>query len=70
MDRCITLRNGVEMPRVGLGTFKVSPAEVNLTVHAALVAGLRHIDTATIYKNHEAIGKAIKAVPRSEVCPS
>lgn len=67
--RTIALRNGVELPRVGLGTFRSTAAEAAIAVHAALGAGLRHIDTASIYKNQEAIGKALKtsSVPRDQV---
>lgn len=67
--RTLALRNGVDLPRVGLGTFRSSAAEVVSAVHAALGCGLRHIDTASIYKNQEAIGKALKtsSVPREQV---
>jgi diketogulonate reductase-like aldo/keto reductase len=47
----IELRNGVKLPRCGLGTFKASGPEVVSAVEAALKAGIRHIDTAQIYKN-------------------
>ena len=68
MDRTLVLRNGVEMPRIGLGTFK-SSADVGIAVQAALSCGLRAIDTASIYKNQEAVGRAVHAsgVPRAEV---
>lgn len=67
--RTLALRNGVDLPRVGLGTFRSSAAEVVSAVHAALGCGLRHIDTASIYKNQEAIGRALKTsnVPREQV---
>ena len=50
LPRNLVLSNGVELPAVGLGTFKASPADVKVAVHAALQAGIRAIDTAAIYK--------------------
>lgn len=47
----ITLRHGVKLPRCGLGTFKAAGSEVVAAVVAALHSGIRHIDTAQIYKN-------------------
>lgn len=66
----ITLAGGVELPRVGLGTFKAGGAELRAAVHAALAAGIRHIDTAAIYKNQDEIAAALwdeARVPRDEV---
>eukprot|EP00198_Chlamydomonas_reinhardtii_P010093 XP_001699430.1 aldo-keto-reductase-like protein [Chlamydomonas reinhardtii] len=51
LPRTITLRNGVELPTVGLGTFKAGGDEARGAVLAALKAGIRHIDTASIYKD-------------------
>lgn len=65
-----TLHNGVKMPWLGLGVFKVEDgAEVVHSVKAALEAGYRSIDTAAIYGNEEGVGKAIaeSAVPREEL---
>ncbi|GFH31692.1 glyoxal reductase, partial [Haematococcus lacustris] len=64
----IQLRNGVALPTVGLGTFKASGQELVTAVQAALAVGIRHIDTAEIYKNQEQIMQGIRAagVPRSE----
>lgn len=61
MQRTIALSNGVEMPRVGLGTFKAQGADVQTAVRAALAAGIRHFDTASIYKNQTDIAEALKA---------
>jgi len=69
LERTIRLRNGVEIPRIGLGTFRSNSEQVLEAVSFALAAGIRHIDTASIYKNQEAIGSAIRAsgVLRSQV---
>ncbi len=65
----IKLNNGVLMPIVGLGTFRSKNEEVYQAVLDAFEAGYRHIDTAMIYGNEEAIGKAIKDsnIPREEL---
>lgn len=57
------------MPALGLGTFKSRGTDVAGAVTAALEAGYRHIDTASIYKNEAEIACALAAsgVPRSEV---
>lgn len=77
MERRITdisgtfqLRNGVEMPYLGLGTYQSdNDAEVIQAVCTALEHGYRHIDTASIYKNEEGVGLGLQksGVPRKEV---
>lgn len=66
-----TLRNGVKMPYLGLGTYKsdTDGNEVADVVKVALELGYRHIDTASVYKNETGIGKGIKesTVPREEL---
>ncbi|MFJ3037174.1 MULTISPECIES: hypothetical protein [Streptomyces] len=47
----ITLNNGVVMPKLGLGLFQMSDAEVTETVPAALEVGYRLIDTASRHYN-------------------
>lgn len=55
------LNNGVEIPVLGFGTWKVAGGEeAYQAVLAALKAGYRHIDTAAIYQNEESVGRAIK----------
>ena len=64
-----TLNNGVEMPQLGFGVFLVPPDEVVAPVRAALDAGYRLIDTATLYGNEEGVGRAIaeSGVARDEL---
>ena len=64
-----TLNNGVAMPMVGLGVWQASDEETVQAVHWALEAGYRHIDTAKIYGNEAAVGRAIKSAsaPRKDV---
>lgn len=56
-----TLANGVEMPLIGYGTFRMKDHDVAYKgVSQALELGYRHLDTAAIYDNEEAVGRAIK----------
>lgn len=65
----IILNNGVEMPLVGYGLFKVDPKESERCVRDALSVGYRMIDTAQFYANEEQVGKAIaeSGIPREEI---
>ncbi|HLP79568.1 MAG TPA: aldo/keto reductase [Acidobacteriota bacterium] len=65
----IKLNNGVQMPQLGLGTWQASDHEIEQSLVWAFEEGYRHIDTAKIYGNEEAIGRAIKksGIPRSEL---
>lgn len=65
-----TLANGVKMPWLGLGVWRVEEgAEVETAVKMALRHGYRSIDTAALYANEAGVGKAIResGVPREEV---
>jgi len=65
----LTLKNGVEMPALGLGVFQTPPEETRAAVEAALSAGYRHIDTAAAYGNERQVGEALRSsgLDRSEV---
>jgi diketogulonate reductase-like aldo/keto reductase len=67
---CTTLNDGLKMPWLGFGVFKVNDGEeVENAVKSALETGYRHIDTAALYGNERGVGKAIRAsgVPREEI---
>jgi len=69
-DSKIKLNNGVEIPVVGFGVFRMKEGEeVESSVESAIRVGYRHIDTAMIYGNEEGVGRAIKnsSVPREEL---
>ncbi len=53
--------NGAEIPALGFGVFRMSDEEVERVVPAALEAGFRHFDTAQIYRNEAALGRALQA---------
>jgi diketogulonate reductase-like aldo/keto reductase len=56
----LNLNNGTQIPCVGYGTFR-TPADVaEKAVADAIKVGYRHIDTAAVYGNEEAVGKGIK----------
>src|ERR1700724_3219310 len=65
----VALNDEAQMPVLGLGVAKLSDAETESSVVAALEAGCRLIDTAAAYGNEEAVGRAIAAsgVPRDEL---
>jgi 2,5-diketo-D-gluconate reductase B len=50
---------GINLPRLGLGTFRMQGDACRAAVESALALGYRHIDTAEMYGNEEAIGRAI-----------
>ena len=56
----VVLNNGVEMPLLGFGVFQINdPEECETSVYEALQTGYRLIDTAALYLNEEAVGRAI-----------
>ncbi|HII4440716.1 TPA: aldo/keto reductase [Clostridium perfringens] len=61
LNSTITLNNGIEMPRVGLGVFRVeNSSELVNAVKVAIKNGYRSIDGAAIYGNEEAMGEGIR----------
>jgi 2,5-diketo-D-gluconate reductase B len=52
---------GISLPRLGLGTFRLQGDPCRAAVESALALGYRHIDTAEMYGNEEAVGAAIAA---------
>ena len=66
----VCLNNGVQMPLEGFGVFQVpDAAECERAVSDALEVGYRLIDTAAVYMNEEAVGKAIRSsgIPRKDL---
>ncbi len=64
----ITTR-GLRMPKLGLGTWRMKGDECREAVERALSLGYRHLDTAEMYGNEEAVGAALAGarLPRSDV---
>lgn len=66
----LTLNTGNTIPQLGLGVFKIDDeAECERVVLDALELGYRHIDTAMIYRNEAAVGRALaqSGIPRDEL---
>ena len=65
----LTLNTGDSIPQLGLGVFKVDDDICEQIVLDALEVGYRHIDTAMIYRNEAAVGRAIakSGIPRDEL---
>lgn len=65
----VRLNSGYTMPIMGLGTYSLSDEECYASVTALLEAGGRLIDTAYMYHNEAAVGRAVRdsGVPREEV---
>lgn len=63
------LNDGLKIPTVGFGTWKISDAEAPVLIEGALAAGYRSIDTASIYGNESGVGQgiALSGINRSEV---
>lgn len=59
--KTLPLLDGDAIPALGLGTWLSSADDVYEAVRYAISIGYRHIDTAWIYFNEEAVGRAIRA---------
>ena len=61
--------NGANIPAIGLGTFTLGGEQATRLVAGAIEAGYRHIDTAAMYDNEEAVGAGLRAggVDRDEL---
>lgn len=58
----VTLNNGLKMPLVGYGVFRVPEGEdLAEAVKTAIAKGYRSIDTAQVYRNEESVGRGIRA---------
>ncbi|MGJ5756345.1 diketogulonate reductase-like aldo/keto reductase [Streptomyces puniciscabiei] len=64
-----TLSNGVEIPKLGLGTWFIDDDKAADAVRAAVQIGYRNIDTAQAYGNERGVGEGVRTsgVPREEL---
>ena len=70
MHPTVRLRGGTEMPVLGLGVWQMAAGrETEQAVEWALEAGYRLVDTASLYRNEESVGAALRrsGLPRDEV---
>ncbi len=66
----MVLKNGLSIPDIGYGTWKIEEESLAAAcVKTALQTGYRHIDTATVYGNEEAVGRGIREsfIPREDI---
>ena len=62
LNETFTLNNGVTIPAVGYGTWRIYNADASVAVFKdALDVGYRHLDTAAFYENEKSLGEAIEA---------
>jgi 2,5-diketo-D-gluconate reductase A len=56
----VSLEGGGRMPLLGFGTWQLKGEDATSATAAALAAGYRHVDTATIYGNEAEVGRAVQ----------
>jgi len=68
-EETYTLSNGVQIPKLGLGTWFIEEANAAKAVCDAIQVGYRHFDTAQAYGNEHGVGKGIRSfgIPREEL---
>ena len=68
-DQTLTLSGGSKIPLLGFGTWQIKGDDAVRATAAALEAGYRHLDTATVYGNEAEVGRALaeSGVGRDEV---
>jgi len=69
LEEVYTLNNGVQVPKIGFGTWMIDNETTKQAVKDALEIGYRHIDTAQAYGNEQGVGEAINTsnLDRSEI---
>lgn len=69
LEETFTLSNGVEIPKLGLGTWRIPDADAGRVVEEAIRVGYRHFDTAQAYANERGVGAGLRAsgVSRDEI---
>lgn len=69
IDEKYKLSNGVEIPKIGLGTWFIEDDEVETVIKRAVKIGYRLFDTASVYGNEAGVGQGIKncGIPRDKL---
>ncbi|MFF2632617.1 aldo/keto reductase [Microbacterium sp. NPDC058021] len=69
LDETYTLANGVQIPKLGLGTWFIDDDKVGRAVGDAIGIGYRNIDTAQAYGNERGVGEGVRGsgVPREQL---
>lgn len=61
LQETFILSNGVTIPKLGLGTWRIDDGAVAQVVRDAAEAGYRHFDTAQAYANERVVGEGLRA---------
>jgi diketogulonate reductase-like aldo/keto reductase len=61
LEERYTLSNGIDIPKIGLGTWFISNENAGQAVKDATEIGYRHIDTAQAYSNESGVGDGIRS---------
>lgn len=61
LEETYTLANGVKIPKLGLGTWRIPDGDTVRVVREAIELGYRHIDTAQAYANEHGVGEGVRA---------
>jgi diketogulonate reductase-like aldo/keto reductase len=56
----LLLNNGIEIPQLGFGVYKIPAEDTRTAVLTAFAAGYRHVDTAALYRNEAGVGQAVR----------
>src|SRR3954452_13488747 len=69
LQETYTLANGLEIPKLGLGTWFIDNDGTAEAIRQAAAIGYRHVDTAQAYGNEQGVGDGIRScgVPRDEM---
>ncbi|MBB3695637.1 aldo/keto reductase [Sphingomonas sp. BK580] len=70
LKETFALADGIAIPKLGLGTWRIDDAAVVQVVRDALAIGYRHFDTAQAYENERGVGEGLRAsgIARDELC--
>lgn len=60
LNETYTMSNGVEIPKLGLGTWFIADDKAEQAVKDAVKIGYRHIDTAQAYENEKGVGEGVR----------
>ncbi len=60
LNETYTMSNGIEIPKLGLGTWFIDDDKVAEAVREAVKIGYRHIDTAEAYGNERGVGEGVR----------
>jgi len=61
LQEYFTLANGVNIPKLGLGTWRIDDGAAAQVVKNAIAIGYRHVDTAQAYENEHGVGEGVRA---------